>query len=66
MKTRMRKIYESWGFTVDGDRASCDQCQAMRINTVLTHETGCPNAKHECAGCGEIIPRNQKYCADCT
>lgn len=43
----------------------CSQCQAMCINGVATHEHGCPNAKHECSGCNEVIPANQKYCQDC-
>jgi len=67
MKAKMRKVYEQWGFTVnDRGIVSCDSCQAVRINTILTHETGCQNAKHECAGCNELIPANQKYCAECS
>lgn len=65
MKKRMQAVYEMWGFTVNNNRVYCSQCQAMRINTILTHENGCPNEKYECHGCGNIIPRNQKYCADC-
>ena len=25
----------------------CDQCEAVMINGVFCHETGCPNAKRE-------------------
>lgn len=43
----------------------CSRCDALVINGVPTHEHGCPNAMHECAGCNEIIPMRQRYCADC-
>ncbi len=46
-------------------RVKCSQCEALVINGVACHETGCPNAKHECRGCNAIIPANQKYCGDC-
>ena len=46
-------------------RVGCSQCEALCINGVPTHEIGCPNAMHECAGCNEIIPMRQKYCATC-
>jgi hypothetical protein len=38
----------------------CDQCEALRINGVYCHETGCPNAwkqaKGYCDNCGELLP----------
>jgi len=43
----------------------CSCCEALVINGTPTHERGCPNAKHECAGCSNIVPANQKYCEDC-
>jgi hypothetical protein len=43
----------------------CSQCEAMVIQGVPTHETGCPNAKHECKGCNAIVGRNVTYCPDC-
>ena len=46
-------------------RVICHDCEALVINGVATHERGCRNATHECAGCNEQIPWNQKYCADC-
>lgn len=46
-------------------RVSCSQCQALGINGVACHETGCPNAKHDCKGCDTLIPARQKYCEDC-
>lgn len=49
-------------FTVD---VGCSCCDALCINSTPTHERGCPNAVHECNGCNELIPMNQRYCADC-
>lgn len=43
----------------------CSRCEALVINGVAAHETGCPNQTHECAGCNAIVPRNVKYCEDC-
>lgn len=43
----------------------CSSCQALSINGHPTHETGCPNARHECRGCNQLIPVNQRYCGDC-
>ena len=43
----------------------CSQCEACVINGVACHETGCPNATHECQGCNEVIPQSARYCADC-
>lgn len=47
-------------------RPKCSQCEAVVINGVPTHESGCPNALHECRGCNELIPVNCRYCADCS
>lgn len=44
---------------------SCSQCGALCINGAPTHETGCPHAVHECAGCNTLISRRQRYCEDC-
>lgn len=44
---------------------ACSQCQALVINGVPCHETGCPNIVHECRGCNAIVPRRGMYCADC-
>jgi rRNA maturation endonuclease Nob1 len=46
-------------------RIRCSQCEALVINGYPTHEQGCPSARHECRGCNELIPMNQKYCYDC-
>jgi hypothetical protein len=43
----------------------CSQCEALVINGVACHETGCPNMTHECTGCNAIIPARQRYCEDC-
>jgi len=48
-----------------GLKVACSQCEAVAINSVPCHETGCPHATHECAGCNELLPMNQKYCKDC-
>ena len=62
---------ERLGFNVDTLRGSkymritCDSCAALVINGTATHEHGCPNSKHECAGCYEIVPARVKYCAEC-
>jgi len=44
---------------------ACSQCAAVVIMDVPTHETGCPNAKHECKGCNNLVPVGVKYCEDC-
>lgn len=48
-------------------RVSCSHCEALVINGVSTHETGCPNAMRECAGCNNLIPARQfsRFCEDC-
>lgn len=51
---------------------SCDSCELIRINGVVCHETGCPDAwqdsTRECFDCGiEFIPAElyQRLCDDC-
>lgn len=46
-------------------RVRCSQCQALAINGIPAHETGCPNQVHECRGCGNPVPRAGTYCEDC-
>lgn len=50
-----------------GIRVGCSQCQAICVNGVACHETGCPNAVKECLGCNERIPARPSlhYCEDC-
>lgn len=48
-----------------GARIGCSQCAALAINGVACHETGCPNATHECRGCSTQIPARQRYCEEC-
>ena len=43
----------------------CSQCEALCINGIATHETGCVNTKHECKGCNNIIDY-RGYCEDCS
>lgn len=46
-------------------QVACSCCEALAINGLPCHETGCPNSKHECRGCDALIPMNQRYCGDC-
>ena len=43
----------------------CSQCQALCVNGTPTHEMGCPNRRHECRGCNELISINERYCSEC-
>lgn len=45
-------------------KVSCSQCEALAINGLPSHEHGCPNQKHECKGCSNII-NYPGYCSDC-
>ena len=45
--------------------ARCSQCEALVINGIATHETGCVNTKHECKGCYTLISVRETYCEDC-
>lgn len=52
----------------DGGRAlvvRCSQCAAAVLCGVPCHETGCPNASHECRGCDARVPMRVRFCADC-
>jgi hypothetical protein len=69
--TRLDHYREALGFDLSARsgkyvRVRCSQCEALVINGVATHEHRCPNAKHECNGCGNVIPMNQRYCEDCS
>lgn len=43
----------------------CSQCAALVICGVPTHETGCPNTRHECEECGTLIERRYRLCESC-
>ena len=52
---------------------SCSQCEALVINGIPTHETGCPHQSVECEGCGQDFPKRNAqrmtsgyYCQDCS
>ena len=45
---------------------SCDSCEALVINGTPTHESRCPNSRHECNGCNALVPVRVRYCADCS
>jgi len=44
---------------------SCSGCQALVINGIATHESGCVRAMHQCRGCNELIPAREIYCCTC-
>lgn len=46
-------------------RIKCSCCEALVINGVPCHETGCTNAVHECHGCNALVPARQRYCEEC-
>ncbi len=55
-----------------GLRCGCDSCSPSRINGVICHESGCPDAwrdkTYECFECGcDFAPesRHQRVCQDC-
>ncbi len=47
----------------------CSQCDAVVINGIACHETGCPNATAPCKECGNPMParfaRFGATCEDC-
>lgn len=47
-------------------RVRCTSCEALVICGIPCHETGCPEAVHECAGCNELIPTTRHYCGSCS
>jgi hypothetical protein len=58
---------EQRGFNVSEDgRVSCDQCAALVINGMATHELGCPNQKGQCRECGGTAEsRHARLCKEC-
>jgi hypothetical protein len=51
---------DSGGVTV-----RCSQCDALVLCGVACHETGCPNASHECRGCNARLTGRREWCDDC-
>jgi len=56
---------------VKKERKQCDSCQALMINGIFCHETGCPNAwkdyDRECKWCGQKFKpetKHQDFCCD--
>ena len=48
----------------------CSQCEALTINGVYCHETGCPDAwkdkKAECKECGRVFEpegKDEQFCS---
>ena len=46
-------------------RIRCSQCEAVFINGIPCHETGCPHTRYACKGCDTILDYNG-YCEDCS
>ena len=66
LRAAFRNSLERRGFNVSRyPRVSCDQCEVVCINGIACHETRCPNARHECNGCNNLVPINVRYCEDC-
>ena len=38
-------------------RIRCSQCEALSINEMACHETGCPNIVPTCEECGNLDPK---------
>ncbi len=57
--------FESTYITRNGVHPVCDNCQAIVIQGLATHETGCSNRKRECEGCSNLIPIHFRVCDDC-
>lgn len=60
-----RTTYDSDAGTI---RVRCSQCEALVVNGVPCHETGCRNATRECCGCTNRIPalRFRRFCEECS
>lgn len=54
---------EDRGF--DRGERGCSQCEALAINGVACHETGCPNTTHECEECEGRAAGRSRLCGDC-
>lgn len=54
---------ERWG--MHSIAVHCSQCAAAVLNGVPTHESGCPNERHECKGCTALVARRGAYCEEC-
>lgn len=48
-----------------GVHVGCSQCEALCINGIACHETGCPNQTRACDECGASIPKRQRLCESC-
>ena len=61
-----RPIYDDATQTIQtGAYVGCSQCEALVINGLACHETGCPNQTYECKGCDAEVSRPGAYCQDC-
>lgn len=48
-----------------GITVGCSKCEALCIQGLPCHETGCENQMHECAECMTLVPKRQRLCEDC-
>ena len=66
LKARLIALgFERTYITRSGVRPVCDSCQALVINGVATHETGCHKRMRECSECNALIPIHFRQCDDC-
>lgn len=71
MNRRLIAYLVAYGFDrsrplADGGVAvRCSHCNACVINGLPSHETTCPNARHQCRGCNELIPATRHFCPAC-
>ena len=62
---RARGFDQSYRIRTGVYRPKCSQCEALVINGLACHETGCPHEVHECSGCNALVPVQQRYCENC-
>ena len=70
--TRVQPRDESGRFERATIEHSCSSCQLLRINGVVCHEIGCPEAWRDdtrtCPECGGVFApeyRDDKFCSEC-
>jgi len=65
LKARGFDTSHAWPFG-RGWHIGCSQCEALVINGVPAHESGCLNQVHTCHGCdAQVVARPGAYCPTC-